>query len=123
MGNVLDCEMIIPEEWYLNFSKSQIFDEIENKIEFLQKNNLELEEAEFEIGEIKTTLMILDFELCWCFIRVNESSFNASNYYFSGNLLIEMFPHFHQIYTLNQQRRSLQILSANFLNNNLNDDD
>ncbi|KAH0540180.1 hypothetical protein KQX54_014055 [Cotesia glomerata] len=124
MGSVMSYEMIIPEDWYMNFSKHQIFNEILHRIKYLQQNGKEFEGSEFTIGEFKTNLSIFDVESCWCFTRKDDISINAQNYFFSGNLINEMFPDVRSIYAINQQRRNLQIMSFNLTNMNLiNDDD
>lgn len=123
MGSVLSYEMIVPEEWYLNYSKNQIFDEILCKIKSLQQDDCMFSDAEFIVGDTKTKLLVLDGERCWCFIRENDEMFNPIDYYFSGNLIVERFPQLYNIYVINQQRRNLEILSFNLFNINVSDDD
>ncbi|KAH0548495.1 hypothetical protein KQX54_001819 [Cotesia glomerata] len=123
MGSALSYEMVIPEEWYLNFSKQQIFDEIKREITKLQQDKIKFDEMKLKIGETQTRLEILDIERCWCFVREGDVSLNAENYFFSGNLITEKFPASQGLYTINQQRRTLQILSFNLSNFNLNNED
>lgn len=123
MGSALSYEVIIPEEWYSHYSKDQIFDEINGEIARLQQSNTEFDKMIIKIGETRSRLVILDLERCWCFIREGDESLNASNYFFSGNLINEMFPELRGLYTLNQQRRNLEILNFNLTNFNFNNDD
>ncbi|KAH0548281.1 hypothetical protein KQX54_000557 [Cotesia glomerata] len=123
MGSALSYEMVVPEEWYLNYSKHQIFDEIRSKIRLLQQDDCMFSDAEFIVGDTKTKLLILDVERCWCFVRENDEMINPRNYYFSGNLIVQRFPELYNIYAINQQRRNLEILSFNLSNINVNDDD
>ncbi|XP_074108856.1 uncharacterized protein LOC141533730 [Cotesia typhae] len=123
MGSALSYEMVIPEEWYLNFSKHQIFEEIKREIVKLQQGKIEFSEMKLKIGETQTRLEILDIERCWCFVREGDESLNAKDYFFSGNLITEMFPASQGLYAVNQQRRNLQILSFNLTNFNLNNED
>lgn len=62
-------------------------------------------------------------ELCWWFSRPADEHLNGKNYFFSGNLLIEMFPEFEAEYIINETRRKIQKILENYNNQVIVDDD
>lgn len=91
----------------MDYSKQQLFDEISEHMTRLRREGKALDGSQLKIGDTNTTIQIDHTAQYWCFIRKGDTAPNSADYFYSGNLITEIFPHLIDEYNVHQRRREL----------------